>query len=367
MSKYQTRLFMGPQHPGITGNMSVEVFLEGDTIQKAITHVGYLHRAFEKLMERRLFIQNFPLVCRICVPEPDTNEENYARALEDLAGIEIPERAKWIRTLVLELSRLGMLMMWTGGIAGTMGLGTAGQWSTRDRDYILDLFEELTGARVYHIFIMPGGVRRDLPEGFKERVLKVMDYIEKKMPDYDDLIFENTVFKKRTIGIGKIDPNWVETEGITGPVARACGFTYDVRKDSPYEAYDKLEFDVITETGCDIYSMAKVRRREIDLSINLIRQILDKMPEGEVWNKLPNVFEWKIPKGETYVKSEATRGEYGYYVVTDGSKYPRRVHVRGVSHPLAYNLLEKMLVGTNISDFSVTMVALQICPPEIER
>jgi len=366
MSK-QVKLFIGPQHPGITGNMSVEVYLEGDTIVKSKTHVGYLHRAFEKLMEQRIFIQSFPLICRICVPEPDTNEENFARALEELSGIEIPERAKWIRTLVLELSRLVSFMQWIGGIAGTIGLGTAPQWSVGDRDYVVDLMEELTGARIYHIFITPGGVRRDLPEGFKERALKVMDYLEKRLPDYDDLIFENTVFKKRTIGIGKINPDWIETEGITGPVARACGFPYDVRKDSPYEAYDKLDFDVVTENGCDIYSMAKVRRREIEVSISLIRQILDKMPEGDVWHKLPNVFEWKIPKGETYVKSEATRGEFGYYVVTDGSKHPRRVHVRGVTHALAYNLLEKLLVGTNISDFSVTMTALQICPPEIER
>ncbi len=367
MKRYDTRIFIGPQHPGITGNMSVEIFFEGDTINKAITHVGYLHRAFEKLMERRLFIQNFPLVCRICVPEPDTNEENYARALEELAGIEIPERAKWIRTLVLELSRLGMYMMWLGGVGGTMGLSTASQWGIRDRDYILDLFEDLTGARVYHIYILPGGVRRDLPDGFEEKVLKVVDYIESILPDYDDLILENTVFKTRTQGIGKINPEWVETEGITGPVARACGFLYDVRKDDPYEVYDQLDFEIVTETGCDIYAMTKVRRREIQQSIDLIRQIIDKMPEGEVWAPLPNVYQWKIPKGETYVKSEATRGEYGYYVVTDGSEYPRRVHVRGVSHPHAFNLLEKLLVGANISDISVTLVALQICPPEIER
>ena len=363
----EVKLFIGPQHPGVTGNMSFEVILEGDTLKSVKTHVGYLHRAFEKLMERRLFIQNFPLVCRICVPEPDTNENNYARALEELSGIEVPERAKWIRTLVLELSRLQMFMVWIGGIAGTMGLGTAPQWAVRDRDYIIDLFEELTGGRIYHIYVLPGGVRKDLPDGFEEKVLKVMDYIEKRLADYDDLIFENTVFKKRTIGLSKIDPSWVEEIGITGPVARACGFPYDVRKDQPYEKYDEVEFDVVVEHGCDVYSMAKVRRREIENSIKIIRQVIDKMPKGEVKSMPFNPLYWKIPKGETYVKAEATRGEFGYYVVTDGSDKPRRVHIRGVSTPHAYTLLERLVPGMNIADFSVTIVALQTCPPEIER
>ncbi len=366
MSK-QVRLFIGPQHPGITGNMSVEVLLEGDTIVEAKTHVGYLHRAFEKLMERRLFIQSFPIVCRICVPEPDTNEENFARGLEELAGIEIPERAKWIRTLVLELSRLVALLHYTGGQAGSMGLGTASQWAVGDRDYVIDLLEELTGARIYHIFILPGGVRRDLPPGFKDRVLEVLDYIEKRLPDYDELIFENAVFKKRTIGLGVVKKEWVEEWGITGPVARACGFPIDVRKNDPYEAYDKLDFDIVTEEGCDVYSRAKVRRREIDVSISLIRQILDRMPEGEVWKSLGNVFQWKIPKGETYVKSEATRGEFGFYVVTDGSTKPRRIQVRGASTPFAFTLLQQLLKGANIADVAPIMVSLQTCPPEIER
>ena len=364
----EVKLFIGPQHPGVTGNMSFEVTLEGDTFNDVKTHVGYLHRAFEKLMERRLYIQNFPIVCRICVPEPDTNENLYARAIEDISGLEVPERGKWIRTLVLELSRLKMFMMWIGGIAGTMGLGTAPQWSVYDRDTVLDLFEELTGARVYHIYVMPGGVRRDLPDGFEERVLKVIDNIEKKLPDYDDLVFENSVFKKRTIGLSKVKPEWVEEIGVTGPTARACGFPFDVRKDQPYEMYDKLDFDVITETGCDVYSMAKVRRREIENSIKIIRQILDKMPsKGEVWNRPPNVLYWKIPKGETYVKAEATRGEMGYFMVSDGSDKPRRVHVRGASTPHAYTLLERLVPGMNISDFAVTIVGLQTCPPEIER
>ncbi len=365
--KKEVRLFVGPQHPGVTGNMSIEIYVEGDEIKRAITHVGYLHRAFEKLMEMRPFIQIPPLVCRICVPEPDTNEENFARGIEELAGIEVPERAKWIRTLVLELSRLQMFLMWYGGMAGSMGLSTAPQLSIGDRDYVLDLFEELTGGRIYHIFIIPGGVRRDLPEGFEDKVEEVLNYIEKRMEMYDDLILGNGVFIKRVKEFPKIKREWVDEMGLTGPVARACGFPYDVRKNAPYEAYGEMDFEIITEEGCDFLSMIKVRRREIDLSIKLIREVLNRIPKGEFFSEIPNPLTWRIERGETYVKSEATRGEYGFYMVTDGSEKPRRIHVRGPSYIHAITLLERLLVGANISDVAPILVGLQICPPEIER
>jgi NADH-quinone oxidoreductase subunit D len=157
------RVWQGPQHPGVTGNMSLELDICGDQVVWCKTHVGYLHRGFEKLMERRRYINCFPIVCRICVPEPDTNEYLFAAAVEDLLGIEVPEKAKWLRTLNLELSRLGSFLMWIGGQSGAFGMGTVAQWSITFRDYVLDLFEELSGARVYHMYMIPGGVRGDLP------------------------------------------------------------------------------------------------------------------------------------------------------------------------------------------------------------
>jgi NADH-quinone oxidoreductase subunit D len=362
-----THLFFGPQHPGVTGNMSVEMWFNGDEITKAVTHVGYLHRGFEKLMERRLWIQNFPLVCRICVPEPDINEECYALAVEALDGIDIPVRAKWIRTLVLELARLGVNLMAFGGQAGTIGLGTGAMWGITFRDFILDLFEELTGGRIYHMYIVPGGVRRDLPEGFDERLLSVLEKIEERLPEMDRLILNNSVFKDRTKGVGIVRPEWVTEMGLTGPVARGSGSRRDIRADAPYEAYGDLDFEVITEDGCDIYSRALARRREIDLSMNLIRQILKKMPGGAVSSVLPNLTEWRIPSGEIYTRVESSRGEYGYYIVSDGGLKPRRVHVRGPSYVHAITLLERMLIGANIADVSNIMVSLTTCPPEIER
>ncbi len=366
----RVQLWFGPQHPGVTGNMSVQAWLEGDTLTSGVTHVGYLHRGFEKLMERRTFIQSFPIVCRICVPEPDTNEYLLAAAIEELSGLdaEVPERGHWIRTLVLEMSRLQMNLMTLGGHVGSMGLGVAPNWLITLRDYVLDRFEELTGGRIYHMYTIYGGVRRDLPEGFAGCMEETLEKIEAKMPLVDNIIFDSSVFRRRAIGVGVVPEEWVDEMALTGPIVRAMGIARDVRKDFPYAKYPELDFDVVTTTGSDIYARAWIRRQEIQQSVDLIRQILEKMPaEGPFCADLPNVLTWTVPKGQTYVRAEATRGEMGYFVVTDGSRKIRRVHVRGPSYVHGVALLERMIPGTNIADLSPLMVSLQVCPPEIER
>ncbi len=367
MRERETTIYLGPQHPGITGNMMVKLKIAGDTVVKAETNVGYLHRGFEKLMEVRSWMQSFPIVCRICVPEPDPNEENLARAVEELEGREVPERAKYIRVMVLELARLASFLLWMGGQSGSAGLYTMPQWTVGDRDYILDLFEELTGGRVYHMYIWPGGVRRDLPKGFKDRVLKTLDYLEKRLVDYDRLLFNNAIFRRRAMGVGVIPGEKALEWGVTGPPLRGCGIKHDVRIDEPYEVYDKLNFEVPVYEGGDVWARAMVRRAEFEQSISIIRQVLEKMPEGDYYNKVPNPFNWKVPPGEVYVKTESVRGEFGYFVVSDGSLKPRRIHVRGPAYVHGVSLLEKILIGANISDVSFIMNSLGVCPPEIER
>ncbi|MBN2790682.1 MAG: NADH-quinone oxidoreductase subunit D [Candidatus Delongbacteria bacterium] len=362
------KIWQGPQHPGVTGNMALEILLEGDEIMQLNTHVGYLHRGFEKLMERRKYIKCFPIVCRICVPEPDTNEYLFATAAEDLAGIEIPERAKWLRALNLEMARLGATIMGIGGQAGSFGLGTIGQWSVAHRDLILDLFEELTGGRIYHMYMLPGGVRHEPPAGFEDRLEKVLVKTEKLMYDIDKVMFNNYVFKSRAVGLGVLPKEWIKPFGVTGTTARASGVKYDVRKDHPYLIYDQLDFEPTTGTVGDVYERTVLRKKEVLLSVDLIRQILAKMPRtGSVRTKIPDILHWKVPAGETYVKAESGRGEYGYYMVSDGSEYPRRVHVRGASYTHAMALLEKMAEGVTNADIFGLMVSLQTCPPEIER
>lgn len=365
------KVWQGPQHPGITGNMSLELVISGDEIVDLKTHIGYLHRGFEKLMERRKWIQNFPLVCRICVPEPDFNEYLYAAATEELSGIVIPERAVWLRGLNLEMARLTSYLMWLGGQAGAFGMGTIGQWTVTMRDYMLDLFEQLSGGRIYHMYIVPGGVRGDVPSGWFKNVLDTLKNVEKVMNDIDLVLFNNAVFKARAKGLGVITPDMVDHYGITGPNARAAGIHRDLRKDRPYLNYDKLDFEIVTGdkigADSDTYGRTLCRAAEMRQSISLIRQMIEGMPEGPVHEAPPNVLHWKIPAGETYLSAECTRGEYGYYVVSDGSDKPRRVYVRGPSYTHAIALLEHMGPGTNIADTAGMMVSLHTYPPEIER
>ncbi|MDP2172710.1 MAG: NADH-quinone oxidoreductase subunit D [Candidatus Cloacimonadaceae bacterium] len=362
------KMWQGPQHPGVTGNMSLELDICGDQIISCKTHVGYLHRGFEKLMERRRYINCFPIVCRICVPEPDTNEYLFAAAVEELLGIEIPERAKWLRTLNMELSRLASFLMWIGGQSGAFGMGTVPQWALAHRDFVLDLFEEWTYARIYHMYMIPGGVRGEIPEGWEEHTRQVMDNVEKLLEEIRHVMLNNGIFKMRAQGLGIVTAEMVDRFGAVGPVARGSGMKRDVRKDSPYLAYDQLDFEVVTETAGDAYARTLVRWREMHQSISLIRQILDKMPrEGEFYTTLPNILHLKVPAGETYVRAESTRGEYGYYIVSDGTPFPRKVTVRGPSYCHAMSLLEHLAVGTNIADTHGLMLSLHTYPPEIER
>ncbi len=367
--KYQ-KIWLGPNHPGVTGNMAIELTVEGNTVVNAKTHVGYLHRGFEKLIERRLYVQGFPTSIRMCVAEPDTNEYLIATCTEQLSGYDkaVPEMAKWLRMLSLEMARLQGLLRGVPGQGGTFALGLGVQWGVYLRDLILDRFEELTGARVYHMYIIPGGVRGLLPNGFKERM-------EDNLRDIDDfiirirkLMFHNSVFKTRAKGLARITPDMVDKYGIVGTNARGCGVKRDVRKDDPYLHYDKLDFDPPTDTDGDVYARTWVRWQELIQTVDLIRQIMAKMPEkGDIRAQMPNVLHWQIPKGETYVRLESGRGEYGMYYVTDGTDKPRRVNLRGPSYTHAIALLEDLLVGADVADVHAIMVSLQTCPPEIER
>ncbi|KIM08473.1 MAG: NADH-quinone oxidoreductase subunit D [Sulfurovum sp. PC08-66] len=362
------KIYHGPQHPGITGNMSMELDLLGETIKEARTHVGYLHRGFEKLIERRTIIQAFTIVCRICVPEPDPNEENFARAVEGLAGIEISQRAKYIRVMVLEMARLAAQMLWMGGQSGSIGLGVVGQWSVYDRDLILDLFEELTGGRVYHMYIYPGGVRRELPNGFLEKLAQLLDYLERRLLDYDGIFFENSTFKKRAIGVGVVNRDEALKNGYVGQVLRGCGIERDVRRDNPYLVYDKLDFEIPTYEGCDVYSRALVRRGEMVESIKILRQVIAQMPsEGAIMQKLPKHRKFKLPKEDIFVATESARGEFGYYMAGDGSEFIRRMQVKGPSLIHGFTLLENLLIDEELSNVALIMNSLGICPPEMER
>ncbi len=362
-------LNFGPNHPGIEGNYALKVKLQGDTVVEARADAGYLHRGFEKLMEDRLWIQNIALVPRICVPDPVPMEVCYSLAVEDLAGIEVPERAQWLRVLQLELSRIAAHLFYFGGHAATTGMYTPMYWGVADRDLLLDLFEELTGGRVYSIYNLPGGVRQDIPDGFLQRVTDTLNYIDGRLKDYDNLFFTNQIFVKRAKGIGIINQEQALEWSVTGPNLRACGLEFDVRRDDPYLIYDQLKFDIPTEHAGDAWARTLVRRLEMVESIRIIRQVVKALPDikGPVRTPIPNPLAWRVPAGDSYARVESSKGELAYYVVSNGGEKPYRVHIRGPSSMHAVQVLEKLAVGCRVEDVAQTMFSLDACPPEVDR
>ncbi|MCD6415293.1 MAG: NADH-quinone oxidoreductase subunit D [Planctomycetes bacterium] len=366
-SERELELYFGPQHLGMVGNFSITLKVEGDRIIKATANPGYLHRGFEKLMEYRTWIQNFPLVCRVNVIEPDSMEWVYARAVEKLAGIEAPERAQYIRSIYLEMARIASHLFGLWAYSNMLGFDTPAQWAMYHRDLLLDRFEELTGGRVYHIYIWPGGVRRDFPDGFADRLVKTLHSIGGCVPDYDATFFNNRLFYERAHGVGKLTQQQAKTLGATGQTLRATGMKYDIRKVEPYAAYDKIPWEVPTREEGDAYSRVWVIRDEMIESVHMIFKLLDAMPEGEVYNSVPNPFKWRIPPGETYVRCESSRGELGLYMVSDGGDKPYKVHFRTPSYPHGLTILEKLLEGASIADVGNTMISLYVVAPEIDR
>jgi len=366
-SARELELYFGPQHLGMVGNFSITLKVEGDRIMEAAANPGYLHRGFEKLMELRTWIQNFPMVCRINVVEPDSMEMIYSMAVEKLAGIEVPERAHYIRSIYLEMARVGSHLFGLWAYANMLGFDTVAQWAMYHRDLMLDLFEELTGGRVYHIYIWPGGVRRDFPEGFTDKLVTTLHTIGGCVPDYDAAFFENRLFYERAKGIGTVTRQEAKEMGATGQVLRATGMEYDIRKVEPYAAYDRVPWAVPTREDGDAYSRIWVVRDEMIESVHMIFKLLDAMPQGEVYHRIPNPFKWEIAPGEAYVRCESSRGELGLYLVSNGQEKPYRVHFRTPSYPHGLTVLEKALQNASIADVGNIMISLYVVAPEIDR
>ncbi|MCJ7718032.1 MAG: NADH-quinone oxidoreductase subunit D [Anaerolineales bacterium] len=367
----EVKLFLGPNHPGMHGNFSVHMYVDGDIIKKARPVPGMLHRGFEKLMERKYWMSNIALIPRICVPEPDINEMVYAMGVEALGDIEVPERAHWIRMIILELARMAVHLFALGGIGGPTGLYTSVFWAVSDRDLILDIFEEITGARIYHMYIVPGGVRKDLPAGIEEKITNFLDGMEKRLPEYEDLILHNPIIHARVKDNIMLPKEVVWELGVTGIGMRSStGEEYDIRKVDPYAKYDEVEFAVPTANKSDALTRLRMKYFEIGQSIKIIRQCLEKMPkDGEVRAKISegNALRWKVPKGQVYTHVECSRGDFGYYIVSNGEEKPYRIAVRGASYPQGLLGIEKYLPGYRIDDAALWLDTMGVCAPEIDR
>lgn len=366
----EMKLFLGPQHPGMHGNASVHMYVEGDIIKKSFLLPGMLHRGFEKGMERKSWVNIISLIPRVCVVEPDINEMAFALAVEKLAKLEVPERAHWIRMIILELARISIHLMAYGGLGGPTGNYTLMYHAHADRNRILNIFEKITGHRVYHQYIIPGGVRKDLPKGIEQDIHEFLDDLESRYTEYRNLGIENPTIIKRIKDTIMLPKEVVWELGVTGIGMRsAVNKAYDIRKVMPYARYDQVEFDVPVSDYSDARSRIDIKLKELVQSIRIIRQCLEKIEEGPV--RVPitrgQSMRWTVPNGYAYACVESSRGEFGYYVVSNGGTGPYRVGVRGASYPQGLLGIEKYLPGTRIDDAALWVDTMGVCSPEIDR
>jgi len=354
----------GPQHPA-SGHFHALLRCEGEKVVELTPYPGYLHRGFEKLMEYRTHVQNSMLVDRVCILDPFANEIGYANVAETLAGIEAPLRGKFIRTIMAELGRILSHITWIGVLSLALGLDSGTRIAWGDREKIIRLNEIATGGRIYPCYFVPGGVRRDFPEGFKKKALDALDYLEKKLKLYDDLVFSNTTFVLRMENVGILDDKDAIALGITGPNLRASGVATDVRKDEPYDAYPNINFKVISEKKGDAYSRALCRRGEIIESISMVRKLLDEMPGGEYRVKW-SAFK-KLSPGEEYFCCEAARGELCFHMVSNGGDKPYRVKIRGPSFSHTLAAFPHLVKEAQIADVPAIYWSLDPCPSDMDR
>ena len=359
-------LYFGPAHPG-SGNFGVKLKIAGEIVASARADPGYLHRGFEKLMEYRVPIQNSVLSDRICVLEALNWNLIHAEAVEELLEIEPPERAKYIRVIMAELSRIQSHIIWFGAFSIGTGFDTGFKLAFGYRDYILDLFELITGGRVYPAgYICPGGVRRDFPDGAIQKITHVLGQIG-RMVRIEEMENPGLVARAKGIGILKLED--AIKLGATGPVLRASGLKTDVRKDEPYEVYDRFDFEVPVRKEGDTYARYLLGIEEMKQSVKIIKQALQQLPEGEVIApKFKRIkLATKIPEGDVYVRNEVARGEAGIYMVSDGGDKPYRVKIRGPSFLHMIPVLEYLLIGAQIADVPAIYWSLNVCPADLDR
>lgn len=362
--RYMT-LSIGPQHPG-SGHMRIIIVVDGDIIVSADPDVGYVHRGEEKMSEYRTFLQNVPHIERPVIHDSSNILYSYCLAVEELIGLQVPERAMYLRVLLAEIDRIQYTLYWLAILGIFMGHSTMFMWATADRELFVDLADMASGNRITHAYIVPGGVRNDLPDGFADKAVKFLDYFERKrLPEYDKIFYDNPLFRQRSEGVGLLSKADAINLGVTGSVLRASGVNYDVRKDEPYDIYNQFEFEVpIAKTG-DSFARSILPMYDIRQGINIIRQCLTKMPQsGQIRAKLqPNP---RGPPGEAYSRVESGRGALGHYIVSDGTPKPYR-HKMSVPSVRNLSAMPHLLKGAKLADLPVIYWSLNIWPVEIER
>jgi NADH-quinone oxidoreductase subunit D len=357
-------LSVGPQHPG-SGHFRFTIKVDGDYIVYCDPDPGYVHRGEEKMCEYRNFIQNIPHLERPVIHDSTNITYSYSLAVEELVGIEVPRRGQYIRALASELNRQVYTLYWLAIYGIFLGHSTMFMWPTGDRELFIDLLEALTGARVTHAYNIPGGVRNDMPEGFKDRAIRQVRYFEKRLKEYEDIFYNMPLFRQRTEQVGVLTKEDAVKLGVTGSVVRASGIPYDIRKAEPYDIYNELDFKVQYMKTGDSFARSYVPFLDMKESCHIIEQLLDKMPQsGEVRAKLqPNP---KGPAGEAYRRVESGRGALGFHIVSDGTPKPYRVKI-SVGSFRNMLALPFLLVGQKLADMPAIYWSLNYWPVEADR
>lgn len=362
-------LNMGPQHPSTHGVLRFVLKGDGEVIDDVIPDVGYLHRSIEKIGEAVPYLEFVPYTDRVDYIAGMNSNLAYCVAAEKLAGVEVPRRAEFLRVITCELNRISSHLISVGAMGMDVGATTPFLLAVRDREKINDLLEMVCGARLTYSYIWIGGVSLDAPQAFLDGTREFLEYYEPKWHEFNQLLTENKIFRGRLGGVGAITADDAVSFGLVGPNLRACGVRWDLRKDDPYSVYPDLEFDVPVGSGeagslGDSFDRYIVRVREIVESMRIIRQCLDRIEPGETRAKMRKKL--KPPVGEVYVRTEAPRGEMGYYLVSDGSDKAYRCKIRTGSFS-AMNAVPHISRGSMVADLVAIIASLDVVAPEIDR
>lgn len=358
------KINMGPQHPSTHGVLRFELLLKGETVDQVTPHCGYIHRGIEKMSEANTYQQIIHLTDRMDYLSAHQNNEAVSLLVEKALGVEVPERVKVIRTMMSELGRLASHQLWWAAFGMDLGALTTFFYGLRDREKILDIFEESFGSRLLHSYICPGGLMNDIHPNFANRVKEFITYFRKKLPEYDRLLSGNIIFMERAKNIGYMSKADAISYGVTGPSGRGSGFSCDVRKLEPYSAYDKVDFKEILYHEGDTYARYQVRIAEMWESLNILEQLVDQIPEGDHAVKMKPII--KLPEGEYYQRVETARGELGVYAISNGDKYPVRMRFRTPNFSNLF-IIDKLARGHKIADLVAISGSLDLVIPDIDR
>jgi NADH-quinone oxidoreductase subunit D len=355
---------MGPQHPSTHGVLRLLVKLEGEIVRNVEPHLGYIHSGIEKMCEYDTYPQTIHLTDRMDYLSAHQNNEAVSLCVEKALEMEVPERAKYIRTIISELTRLASHQLWWAVMGMDLGALTTFFYGLRDREMILNIFEQTCGARLTPNYNCIGGVSFDIYPNFQKDVHAFIKEFRKRLPEYETLLSGNVIFRERMKGVGLLTKEDAISYGVTGPSGRGSGWANDVRKHFPYSAYDKVQFTEALSNDCDSLARYQVRMKEMWESMSIIEQLIDNIPEGDFCAKTKAVI--KLPVGEFYQRIETARGEFGVYIVSDGNKSPYRMKFRspGFSNLSALNHIGK---DWKIADIVAIMSTLDLVIPDIDR